>query len=107
MPSQLHDAVIDLFRDKLQLAPALLHERFGLRLHPGKVQVEDSALSKNNPATLHPDLVLVVTLSGTVERWAAKARSFGHPGHLFAPLVLGPSSQLERGVLYIAVGRQE
>lgn len=137
MPSQLHDAVLDLFRDKLQLAPALLQERFGLPLHPGKVRVEDSALSKNNPATLHPDLVLVVeaggretvvvvevqlkiddeklsiwlcylallsqtlkrdvvvlvvTLSGTVERWAAKARSFGHPGHLFAPLVLGPSS---------------
>lgn len=137
MPSQLHDAVLDLFRDNLQLAPGLLQERFGLPLHPGQVRVLDSALSKNNAATLYPDLVLlveldgqetvlaievqlriddskravwlcylallaqtldrdvvvlVVTLTGAVERWASKARSFGHPGHQFAPLVLGPSS---------------
>ena len=64
MPSSLHDAVIDLFRVQPELGPALMREVFGLSLPEGPVRVQDSALSKNNPATLYPDLVLVIDAKG-------------------------------------------
>jgi hypothetical protein len=105
MPSSLHEAIAELFRNRPALAAEVL-ERF-LHLERAEpilaivveVQLkEDRRKRKTWPdylTGLHsrydcPAILLVVCPARGTAVWAAEPIAIGHPGFILRPLVLGP-----------------
>ncbi|MEQ8276527.1 MAG: hypothetical protein RMA76_09270 [Deltaproteobacteria bacterium] len=65
MPSVMHEALIDLFRQRTRLAPELLEEALGVALPAyDDVRTEDATLTQIVPTEYHADLV-VLLMDGT------------------------------------------
>ena len=62
MPSLTHEGIIELFRDRPELAVELARERLGLGVVDySDLQIESAQLSDVAPAELRADLVVVLT----------------------------------------------
>lgn len=61
MPSVLHEALIDLFRQRTRLAPDLLQDALGVELPVfDDVRTEDASLTQIVPTEYHADLVVLL-----------------------------------------------
>jgi hypothetical protein len=61
MPSQLHEALIELFRNRPALAAMLAHEALGVALPPfAEARIESADLTDLQPASYRADLVVLL-----------------------------------------------
>jgi hypothetical protein len=61
MPSSLHEAMVDLFRQRPSLAPLLLRDALGLTLPAfTEPRIDSAALGEVAPAQFHADLVVLL-----------------------------------------------
>jgi hypothetical protein len=61
MPSQLHEALLLLFRNRPQLAPELLRDALGIVLpRYSETRIESADLSDIQPAAYRADLVILL-----------------------------------------------
>ena len=61
MPSQLHDVLVQFFRNRPELAPALLHEALGVALPAyTEARIESATLTNVLPAEYRADMVVLL-----------------------------------------------
>ena len=99
MPSQLHEALLLLFRNRPALAPELLRDALRITLPQySDVRIDSAELTDVQPAEYRADLVVLLlegvpVLGIVVEAQLSpdeRKRDLGG-GNVFSPLVLGPS----------------
>jgi hypothetical protein len=67
MPSPLHEILVELFRNRPELAPELLRDALGVKLPAySDAQIDSADLPDVRPAAYHSDLVVSLAVSGGV-----------------------------------------